>query len=499
MPSWKPSRRIAYAFFAVAVILLLTGARRRPLSLKENIDREIATSSAIRSAYLGMQVSRLSDGKVLYQRNPGHLFVPASNTKLFTTALALTRLGPDYRFVTTVVADHGDLILIGGGDPSLSARTYPYSTDPTTGDPLKPIEDLADQVVAGGLKSVQGNVVGDDSRYPWAPYADGWNSADELWEYGAPVSALMINDNRLDLTIAPGNAEGELAHLTLTPQFEFMHIDNRVRTVSAGAVNTHIGGSMDARQLQVWGTILLGGAADQDPLAISDPALFAAALLRDALIRRGVNVSGPAVARHRYLDDIADPERGDPPPAPAPGTELARRLSPPLSELLQVVNKVSQNLHAEVMLREVGAARRNIGTAAAGLAELHDFLAEIAIPDDEYEFVDGSGLSRGTLVEPQAIVKLLQYMWNSPNREAWVGLLPVGGQDGSLRKRFKDHPEAARIHAKTGSLSHVRALSGYAQMSHGGTVAFSILLNNYLAPDAEVARFLDNIGLKLLR
>lgn len=472
-------------------MLLFTGAHKRAITLKESIDKEIAAAPELRSAFLGMQVVRLSDGKVLYERNQDHLFIPASNTKLFTTALALSRLGSDYRFVTSVVADHGDLVLIGRGDPSLSARTYPYTTDPPAGDPLQPIEALADQLVTGGLRSVEGNIVGDDTRYAWLPYPDGWNAGDELWEYGAPVSALIVNDNRLDLIIAPGDAEGDLAHLTLTPQFEFLHIDNRVRTVSGGTVSTHVGGSAEAGQIQVWGTIPVG-SVDQNPLAISDPAVFAAALLRDALIRRGVNVGGRAAARHRALGAIDSP-------TVAPATELARRVSPPLIQLLQVVDKVSQNLHAEVMLREVGAVRRNDGTAAAGLDELHDFLTEAGIPEDQYKFMDGSGLSRGTLVEPQAIVKLLECMWNSPNREAWVSLLPVGGQDGSLRKRFKGHPEAVKLHAKTGSLSHVRALSGYAQTAHEGTVAFSIMLNNYLAPDADVARFLDNIGLKLLR
>jgi D-alanyl-D-alanine carboxypeptidase/D-alanyl-D-alanine-endopeptidase (penicillin-binding protein 4) len=472
-------------------VLLFTGAHKRSLSLKEGIDREIAASTGLLSAFLGIQVVRLPDGKVLYERNQGRLFVPASNTKLFTTALALSRLGPEYRFVTSVVADHGDLVLIGRGDPSLSARVYPYTADPASGDPLQAIEDLADQLVAGGLRSVHGNVVGDDTRYPWMPYPDGWNAGDELWEYGAPVSALMVDDNRLDLTITPGDAEGDLAHLTLTPRFEFLHLDNRVRTVALGPMGTHIGGSAEAGQILVWGTIPVG-SVDQNPLAISDPAAFAAALLRDALIRRGVNVEGGAVARHRPLDDTSEPGNAAP-------TELARHVSPPLVQLLQVVDKVSQNLHAEVMLREVGAVCRHSGTAAAGLDELHDFLTSIGISEDEYKFVDGSGLSRGTLVEPQAIVKLLQSMWNSPNRDAWLTLLPIGGQDGSLRKRFKDHPEAARIHAKTGSLSHVRALSGYAQTARSETVAFSFLVNNYLAPDADVGRFLDSIGLKLLR
>ncbi len=475
------------------MLLLFVAAAKRAPSLQVSIDREIAGSKRFASAFLGMHVVRLKDGKVLYAHNEDHLFTPASNVKLFTTALALTRLGPDYRFITSIVSEKpvggdgvldGDLIFIGRGDPSLSQRPYPYVKDWIPDPQIKPIEALADQLAAGGLKAVHGDIVGDDTRYPWTPYPAGWSVDDGLWEYGAPVSALIVGDNRVDVTIGPGDSEGDLAHLTVSPSFEFFSVDNRVQTIASGRREIHVDGRPGVPQLRFWGSIPIGSDVMVNAMAVADPAVYAAAILRDALIRRGITVNGDAVARHRFP--------GEPAIQPA-GIELVRRMSPPLSQLLQVVDKVSQNLHAEVMLREVGAFK-----AKAGLEELRDFLTEAGVPEDQYKFVDGSGLSRNTLVSPQAITKLLEHMYGSPQRDAWIAMLPVGNEDGTLRRRFKGHPEAAGIHAKTGSLSHVRALSGYAESKRQGMVAFSLLLNDYLAPDAEVARFLDNIGLKLL-
>ena len=483
----------------------MSAARRRAETLESSIDKAIAGGTEFASAFLGLQVVRLQDGKVLYQRNQNHLFVPASNTKLFATALALSRLGADYRVTTSIVATqkvdekgilNGDLIFVGRGDPTMSCRPYPYTKDWTRGPHVPAIEDLAEQLVTGGLKSVQGDIVGDDTRYPWDPFPGGWNIDDGVWEYGAPVSALIVADNRLDVALKPGPAEGDLANVSVLPQLEFLTIDNRVRTVSSGERKIHADGRPGSFELRFWGTIPLGSDADSNPLAVPDPAVFAAAMLRDALIRRGVAVRGQAVARHRFLDEISDPLQGDPPPA-MEGTELARRVSPPLIQELQVMEKVSQNLHAEVLLRETGAVRRNMGTAAAGIAELKTFLDEAGVSDREYQFVDGSGLSRSTFVSPQAITKLLAYMYEH-HKDEWVNLLPIGATDGSLEKRFKNHPEADAIHAKTGSLGNVRALSGYAESKRYGLVAFSMMINNYVAPDADVTKFLDTIGLKLI-
>jgi D-alanyl-D-alanine carboxypeptidase/D-alanyl-D-alanine-endopeptidase (penicillin-binding protein 4) len=490
-------------FISLAVLLSLSALPQT--ALKSKLDDAIAKSPVLSSAFVGVRVVSLNDGRVLYERNSDRLFAPASNTKLFTTALALTTLGAQYRFITTVTADQpidssgrlaGDLVVVGGGDPSMSPRHYPYEA-PRPGQPAQPfqtiaaIEDLADQLKARGLTSIAGEIIGDDSRYIWEPYPDGWSANDAVWEYGAPVSALIVNDNAFTLWIRPGAKPGDLARLQTFPLAVPLTIDNRIVTTSGSERKIEEDRAIGSQDLQVWGHIPAADPGIDELLAVNDPAVFAAAMLRDALIRRGVDVRGEAIARHRPANENAAS-------APAPGIELARRTSPPLVELLQVVDKVSQNLHAEIMLREVGFVKRNAGSREAGQEEMKAFLARAGISAAEYHLVDGSGLSRLTLVSPTAITKLLVSMYRSSLRDAWIPLLPIAGVDGTLRMRFDGHPEASRIHAKTGSLSHVRALSGYAESTAWGPLAFSIIVNDSLAPSHDISVFLDTMGLKLI-
>jgi len=464
---------------------------------------QILNAAALSHAYVGMDVVRLSDGEVLYARNSERLFVPASNMKLFTTALTLSKLGADYRLTTQIGAGSpidpegtlaGDLELIGGGDPSMSGREYPYRKSAASGAlySFSAIEELADQLIARGLKRVDGNVVGDDTRYVWEPQPGGWSSDSATREYGAPVSALILDDNTFSLTLKPSERVGGLARVKLAPSFENFAIDNRVVTADRGAPKIEFYRSASGRELHIWGTIPKGDAGYTQALAIGDPAPYAAEVLRDALLRRGVAIRGRAVARHRFQDELSDA------PNP-PNIVLAEHHSPPLLDLLQVVDKVSQNLHAEILLREVAVAAGHAGTAAAGLEAMDDFLAGIRIAKAEHQFTDGSGLSRATLVTPAAIVKLLAYMNQSKYREEWLGLLPTGGEDGTLKTRFADHPEARAIHAKTGTLDHVKALSGYADTAAHGRVAFSLLVNNFEEPGAGVTKIMDALVLALLQ
>jgi len=473
-------------------------------SLAENIERLIASSPAARTAFWGIRIVDLASGKTLYQANPDHFFIPASNTKLFTTAMALQRLGPDFTFRTRVVADgppdaegriHGELRLVGGGDPNLSARAIPYRIGPAagnaTGNPLAAIEDLADQVAARGVKRIEGDVVGDDTWYVWEPYATGWSIDDPRFDDGAAISALTLNDNTLTLNIGPGAAVGLPAVLALNPPVEYYLLENRVRTVAAGGDRRvrmeRIPGSRDVR---LWGTLPLRDRGQEMLLGIEDPALYAAAALRQALEERGIAVAGSVRARHLYPDQAMEPA---PAPAEDLGIELASRMSAPLLEDLRITDKVSQNLHAELALRAVGRARRGIGSFEAAREEEKVFLAEAGIETGAYNLLDGSGLSRLNLVTPAAVVKLLRYMYDSPARDNWISLLPVGGQDGTLATRFGDGAAAGHIHAKTGSLSHASALSGYAEKPGGQWVAFSILVNNYNGSAAEVRGVMDGI------
>jgi serine-type D-Ala-D-Ala carboxypeptidase/endopeptidase (penicillin-binding protein 4) len=482
-------------FALVAIASLATAA-----DLASRLD-QILSAPVLSHAFVGIEVVRLSDGKVLYAHNSERLFVPASNMKLFTTALALSKFGADYRLATQIGSDisidsngalAGDLTLVGGGDPSLSGRVYPYNkaAGANTVYSFGPVEELADQLIARGLKRINGNVVGDDSRYVWEPQPAGWSTDSATREYGAPVSALILHDNSFSFTLRPAEHSGSMARITLAPKFENFVIDNRVMTIDHGERKIDFYRSASGRELHIWGTIPKRDPGYVQELAIGDPALYAAGVLRDVLLRGGISIGGAAVARHRFPDEAADIP-------PKLNFVLAEHRSPPLFDLLQVVDKVSQNLHAEMLLRELAVAEGHAGNIAAGLEVMDDFLGGVGVAKADYQFTDGSGLSRATLVTPRAVAKLLVHMSQSKYREQWFDLLPIAGGDGTLSTRFAGHPEARAIRAKTGTLDHAKALSGYADTAHG-RVAFALIVNNFEEPSPGVTKIIDELALALL-
>ena len=337
------------------------------------------------------------------------------------------------------------------------------------------------------MKRIAGDIIGDDSWYVWQPYAVGWALDDPQSDDGPPISALTINDNTLTIGVLPGRRVGDLGMVTIEPPLEFYRYDNRVRTAvqNADGLGVKISRIPGTRDVRLWGTVPIQGRTPIFLMSIEDPAEYAAMALRRALEGRGIAVDGRATAAHRYPDEEA-------PETPA-GTEVARRVSAPLLEDLRITDKVSQNLHAELLLRAVGRARKNPGSFEAGFEEMKAFLEEAGIAPEAYDFRDGSGLSRLNLVTPGAVVKLLRHMWSGPLREQWMSLLPVAGLDGTLYNRFGETPAAGRLFAKTGSLSHVSALSGYVKRKDDSWVMFSIMVNNYNARAAEARGVMDRI------
>jgi D-alanyl-D-alanine carboxypeptidase/D-alanyl-D-alanine-endopeptidase (penicillin-binding protein 4) len=524
-----------------ALLLLCSGTRLcafQPLphggaTLVSQIDALLKAHPNIAHGRLGLLVVNLENGAVLADENSAHFFTPASNAKLFTTAAALVRLGPEYRFLTVVRASPGwrpgdptvrELRLMGGGDPNLSGRVLPFSKSARSGPPLSRIGQLADQIVEAGIRVVSGDVVAVDSRYLSDAYPDGWTLNDYLWDYGAPVSSFSVNDNSVQLIVTP-TEPGSLASVELTPEVGQFLLLNQVVTVAGRKDQIEILRDPGSEEIVVRGEIGreagmdAGREADhdlrrhQEDLAVKDAALFAAQALAAELRHRGVAVLGrPRAERPETaaLSQTAGPstaasgEASGPatPPKP-PGDELpqvASLQSAPLSEIIAVVNKVSQNLHAEMLLRELGFAGMGTGTQAAGVAARKAFLAEAGVTEKETGYVleDGSGLARQDLITPQSTVALLRYMWTRPEREAWLASLPAGGVDGSLEHRMTKLSHAERIRAKTGSLSHVVSLSGYAEPLPGRWLAFSILINGATAPPREVSGFLDQVCALLL-
>ena len=476
-----------------------TEAAARPAStlrpLAARLNSAVARSPIFKRSILGMHVVEIATGKTLYTRNADRMFVPASNTKLVTTAAALTRLGPDHRFVTKIVHEaNGNLVLAGGGDPTMSSRPYPYEMEGTPLDPLHAIEALADEAVANGLMQVDGDVVGDDTLYPWAPYPPSWTQDDAISEAGAPVSALTLNDNVVAIHVQGGEAVGDLAIVDLNPALEYFTIDNRVTTVARGRSRVRMSRKPGSTQLLLWGWVTVGRQTTVQA-AVDDPAMFAAQALYDALVRRGVAIRGQPVVRHSY---------GDEPSPPAEGEVLATRVSPPMTEILRVVDKVSQNLHAEIILREIGRVGRHEPTREGGIAEMDAMLQSLGVDDHAFRFEDGSGLSRNDLITPHVLTHLLESMYASKDgdtwmRDTWVGLLPVGGEDGTLSNRLCCTSDAHSIRAKTGTLARSVALSGYADSRTHGLLAFSIIVNNFAAGGNEVRAWIDRMALELVK
>jgi serine-type D-Ala-D-Ala carboxypeptidase/endopeptidase (penicillin-binding protein 4) len=507
----RRTRSPLVVFVSLLLALQLQAASHK--SLEKRIAAILAPPDISRG-FWGIEVASPSTGKVLYSRNADKLFTPASNTKLFTTAAALALIGPDYNFRTTVETNGtldkhgrltGDLVLVGRGDPNLSGRELPYSVHTERNDhPIQVLEQLADELVKKGLKYVDGDIVADDSYFAFERYGEGWSQDDLVWADGAPVSALTINDNVIFLNILPADRPGERAFVSITPFADYYQIDNRIVTTPAGTgrklfINREPGSIM----LTLWGTMPLDDAGANEAVAIEDPAEFAAGLLRQLLETRGVAVYGRQKTRHTELASLGTltvtttvAARGGEEPArisQAQPLVLASYQSQPLLEDVRVINKVSQNLHAEILLRLLGREKGAAGTVEGGLEVLRGFLNQAGVPNDQYVFYDGSGLSRQNLVTAHAIVRLLCYVSSQPWGASLRDTLPISGIDGSLSDRFNSMDAKARIFAKTGSLGGVKALSGYALTDRGEQVAFSILSNNLNLPSKRVTDTIDNI------
>ncbi len=475
-------------------------------ALDRRIDKILSSSDA-RRGWWGIQVVDLGSGKLLYERDAERLFIPASNMKMFTTAAALEKLGPDYIFHTTVESEAapdsegrvGNLYLVGRGDPNLGIRTFPYTYHGTAQPAGKFFEEMADQVKARGVREVTGTLIADDSYFVWEPFAPNWAADDLEWGYGAPVSALAFIDNSLTLHIKPGGRAGDMASVGLDPVTDYYLLKDHILTGAKGTEKNYFlerqPGSME---LDVWGQIPIDNDEEVETVAIADPPLLMAEEFRAALRARGIVVEGPSEVRH--LTRLEAASLPNPSPQSCPRIVLAEHTSPPLGEAIKVVNKESENLHAEMLLRTLGRVQNHQGSLAAGLQALNAFATEqVGILPGETYFSDGSGLSREDLVAPHAAVKLLLYMARSPHFHIWFDSLPVAGIDGTLAHRLLTADVKGKIHAKTGSVEHVNTLSGYMDLPSGKRLVFSIMANNDPLANKAGQETLDTITVEIYK
>src|SRR6267154_3235935 len=388
------------------------GARKQSVASRKAMARFAARMDALLGATpaskgeWGLLIVDAESGETLYQQNADKYFVPASNMKLFTTALALAKLGPEYRFHTTLETRGtissegvlgGDLALVGRGDPNLSNRKFPYELkEEFDGPPEQALGELADALVAKRVKEISGDVIGDDSYFPRERYPNGWEIDDMVWEYGAAISAIVVDDNTVALMLTPGEQAGNPVQGTVTPATPDFTVENDVVT-SAADVKPDLTLTREpgANVVVVKGSLPAKSAPRKLVLAIEEPAQHAAATLKRLLEERGVKVAGVARARHDHAELGGD------------RVVLAEHLSVPLGDALKLINKISQNLHTEMLLRTVARQSGPWATTDDLMKIPAEFYATAGIAPDDVIQTDASGLSRHDLVTPRAIVTLL--------------------------------------------------------------------------------------------
>ncbi|MFE7706025.1 D-alanyl-D-alanine carboxypeptidase/D-alanyl-D-alanine-endopeptidase [Streptomyces sp. NPDC057486] len=487
------SRRLRHRALlcAVAASLALTatsgaqaGADSPAPGLSETLDR-ILGDTRLDGAQVGVVVSDARTGQTLYQRNGDGRLVPASSTKLLTSAAAMATLGPDYRFSTDVFADgsrhgtvlQGDLYLRGTGDPTMLAEDY---------------DRLAAAVAAAGIRRVTGRLVADDTRFDSSRLGTSWAADDESAYYSSQISPLTVapdtdyDAGTVSLTVTPGAAPGEAPAVKVTPPNDYVRIDNGATTVASGESRAiTVDRLHGSNTIVVSGRIPVESAPTTSWISVWEPTGYAAAVFADALAAHGVKVAGGPVLGKAV---------------PQGAKTLASHPSMPLKDLLTPFLKLSNNNHAEVLVKTIGYEEKGSGTWSAGLSASADYLRNLGLDPTALRQVDGSGLSRMDMVSTEQFTELLVAARQQPWFQDWYDALPVACVSdrmtgGTLRSRMCGTAAAGNLHSKTGSLTGVSGLSGYVTDADGRELVFSFVSNNYVA--SSVKSIEDAVGAAL--
>jgi D-alanyl-D-alanine carboxypeptidase/D-alanyl-D-alanine-endopeptidase (penicillin-binding protein 4) len=459
-----------------------------PSSLQASLDALLADPVLAR-ALVGVRIEVLADpargipASVLYARDSQKLVMPASNMKLVTLAVAADRLGWSFQYDTRLEAlgptDHGalqgDLVVVGGGDPSITGQDF---------GPAPLFAEWADAMTQAGIRRVNGRLIGDDRLFDRQGLAPGWSWDYLTASYAAPSGALSYNENAIVVRVVPGRAAGTAATIDAAPVGHGLAIRNEVTTGPADS-GTHVEISRPpgGLTLTVAGSVPLGGPAVVRGAAVDDPTRFFVEGLRLALRDHGILVrDGVGTIDERSTAAVGSPR------------VIAVRSSAPLSALAGYFLKVSQNFYADMLLKTMGRAAGRPGSVAEGVRVVRQTLADWGVAPDEIVMNDGSGLSRYDYLTADAVVAVLRHVWQDARlRGPFVSALPVAGHDGTLDTRMRGTILDDRVEAKTGTLANVRSLSGYLETTTGKHVVFAILANNFIAPAGEVDAIVERV------
>jgi D-alanyl-D-alanine carboxypeptidase/D-alanyl-D-alanine-endopeptidase (penicillin-binding protein 4) len=436
----------------------------------------------------GISVVSCDNGETLFDFNESQNRQVASNIKLLTTATALRRLGPEYRYVTELYAGgellgsgelSGNLIVKGSGDPSIS---------PSFGvDPREMIRGWKRVLDSLGIRSLQ-NIVVDASYFDDIPYAPGWAWDDEPYGFNAPINAAAIYDNSIEVTVTPGKNPGDPVSIDISPSTGYVTLKVSALTTRADSIATiDIRRERGSSVIVVCGNITAESAPYSEHISVDRPSLFFATLMKEELERSGIVVHGAAYDARDY------PERF----TYATLRRVAYHESPPLREIVAATNKQSLNLAAEMLIKKLGREFNGVGSTAAGIDMVKRFLGDAGIDVEHLKLYDGSGLSRQNMIAPLDITKFLRWLQRSPIAKDFTSSLAIAGKDGTLMNRLRGTLAENNTVGKTGYLGGIRALSGYTRTRDGELLAFSIVTNNYSVPTSVVNTAQDLIIMRL--
>ncbi|GAB3769150.1 D-alanyl-D-alanine carboxypeptidase/D-alanyl-D-alanine-endopeptidase [Microlunatus parietis] len=437
--------------------------------------------------YDGSQVALVvrdaTTGETLYNRDGDQRMVPGSNTKIFTSTAAMSVLGSSYRFHTDVLATaavrggrlRGDLYLKGYGDPTALEADY---------------RSLAEQLRAAGIRRVDGDLVADDTYFDQVRLGDGWGGDDESSYYSAQISALTLAPNTdydsgtVIVEHRPAAEPGAPVRLALLPANGVIKLANTASTGPAGSENTlRVEREHGTNTVRVTGSLPVDAAVGQAKVTVSEPQLYAADVFRRALKQEGISVSGEITAAA----------------APTEARRLARDESMTVGELMTPFLKLSNNMHAETLVKTMGAVEKGEGSWPAGLEVVTDYAKSIGVDTGRLRINDGSGLARKTNLTADSITDVLITARQEPWWQQWYDGLPVAGNPerlvgGTLRTRMLDTAAANNLRGKSGTLTGISALSGYVTTQDDRLLVFSMISNNHLQSPRSIE---DAVGVAL--
>ncbi len=482
-------RRIAVVLASTILLAGSVSAKSRAADalgrLQSDLDK-IFSSRDFSGSQWRISVFSLSRGEKLYEREAAELCIPASANKLITAAVALSRLGPDYQFKTSVFSDgrieggvlHGNLIIVGSGDPAQSPRFH-------GGDPFGAFQGWAQKLKGKGVAAIYGDIVGDGGAFEEIPYGDGWEWNDLTQGYAAPVSALQFNENLVSFRIFPGSVQGSGAFVETSPLKDYLNLDAGVLTGRGNSASRIRIQRNDAKEsVALRGSVPLKSAAIVRDIPVRSPVRYYVAALSQALREQGIDLSRAGIREARNCDLQS-------------ASLLWTHVSPALSEIIKPLLKESLNLFAETLARSLGVQLRGEGSFAEGKTIVEQTLAELDVDKGSYRYADASGLSRLNLVSADMLVRILRSMHKKKFFPAFYEALPTAGIDGTLQNRMKKTAAENNARAKTGTLSGISAVSGYVQTRDGEMLAFAMIANNFLLAKSRAETAQDAAIVKL--